>query len=153
MGRGWLSRLGTCLSLLLAVGGPISCSSDSEKTEEAPVSQQPEAVIQSFTMSFTLPNGVDIATMAVAANSSLNSRDRTRIEGPMGVRQGPLVVDNDARVKAVTAGGNVTIRDRTIVTGNVRASGSVTRSPSSTVNGTIQANTNLGSPKTIQWSF
>lgn len=133
-------------------GVQTSCGPEKTDDSESPVATETQAVIRPFTLSLTLPAGVELNTMAAAARLSLNARDRTQIQGPMGTSGGPLIVDNDAKVRALTARGAITIRDRTVVTGNVRATGTVTRSPSAVVNGTVQSGQNIAS-RTVQWTF
>jgi hypothetical protein len=146
--------MGGARLLVLMLGALLgSCQMDVGEDDAEPVATREQAVEQSLSMSMTLPASVDVLKLAVGAKQALTARDRVRLEGVAATGNGAVTVTSDARIRSIVARGAVTIGARTRIEGDIRASGTVTRSPSSIVTGTVQAGVNLGAPKVTQWTF
>lgn len=122
-----------------------------------PLPEQTSAVLealdqaQSFTVSVTLPANVSLSQTLVGASAGLSAGDRANVGGLLATTQNKATVGLDAKVSAVTAGGDVELKDRSQVSGNVLAGGNIVRSPSAVVNGTAQSHVAVGS-NTFSWT-
>jgi hypothetical protein len=137
-------------------GGLVACGSKSESANTEDVSSVHENVIRTQTISFTLPVGVNPNNLAVGAAKTLTLNDRVKLSGVAAEAtgtNGTIQVTNDAKVASLIAGGNVSIGDRSVVSGDITAGGNVTRSSSSSVTGIITAHATLGAPQQFQWTF
>jgi serine protease len=111
------------------------------------------------TISVSLPDGAQPTEAALAAKGSLIVADRVTLASQAGPL--PLVVNDatgttrigpDARTGSLVSRGAIELRDRVVVTGNVRSASTVTLFNNVTVTGTITRNATLAASVNKSWT-
>lgn len=94
------------------------------------------AVVQPQTVSFSLPGGLDMQDVAVAATTSLTLTDRVQLLGPSGTfanasstGTGTTTFGNGNKVGSIVSIPSVTLGTPTTVSGSITSSGSVSGAP------------------------
>jgi hypothetical protein len=119
----WLFGGSTAVKLLRLTLVAILVSCGTEEGGNETTATAAEAVVQNFSMTVTLPGGVQLQRIAVGANVNVELRDRVNVTGDTASATNDVIVANDARVGNLSAKRNVRVGDRSRVTGNVRAGG------------------------------
>jgi hypothetical protein len=144
------SRGRWCVLAMVAATGGAACSRGADDGSFQTITG---ALIQTTTVTITVPHGTDFTRLAVGAGNGITAADRVRVTAPMAVATGALQINNDANVATLTVGGNVNIGDRSRVNGDITAGGTVQRAPSSVVTGTVRANFAFGAPDQVLLAF
>src|SRR5262245_48634408 len=90
--RWWL-----VLAVMAATGG-AACSRGSESGNDGTYQTITGALIQTTTVTVTVPHGTDFTRLAVGADNGITAADRVRITAPMAVATGALQINNEANV-------------------------------------------------------
>jgi hypothetical protein len=140
-------RLGPLLTVAV-----VSCVVDQSTTPDESLGRATQAVTSSsFNVQVTLPSGVFLGDAPVSAAGALNLGDRDTIGGEVVSAHGDVALGNDGHAGSVVSGGNVTLRDRAHVTGNIVAAGSVTPGNSDVIQGTVSSHAAVPST-TVSWT-
>ena len=144
------------LLLLNALGVSVACSS--QTTGEGAVSTHQERLTGVQSIVLPLPDGAGLTEVAVSANGSLTVADRVN-GGPGAIVTGELTntgsagtnIGASAQVGTVVSQGVVALRDRSHVTGFVKAGGQVTQQSGVVVTQGIQQNATLTPINNMLW--
>ena len=132
-----LSRYGLpAMAAALVVAAACSDSSHTSHEGVGRSEQRADSVAQrALTLTVPLPEGVRLSSLTLGASQTVKVADRGQIRGLVLANEQSAEVGNDARVAAIWAGGDVQVRDRSSVDGDLRAGGSAQVSSSAQVGG------------------
>lgn len=143
------SRLGLVLAVFLSGLMSVACATDFEPTPN--VSQKVQGQTVAAQVDLSLPVSVDLANTVVSTQTQLWVRDGVIVSSPSPttvVNVGTALTDvyadavlgSTAQPISVIARGNVTLRDRTRITGSLTAGGTLQRPASAVIGGPVLTN-------------
>jgi|GEM_PF-1058200 len=144
-------------AFMLATG----CATDEQPATETAVQSQAaigeSEVSPAFSMSIQLPAGADVQKVAVAGLNRVALADRVQVSNAVastGSASSGAVVETgtDSRTGPITSYGNVVLRDRARVTGDVTAAGAIQPGNSVVVSGAVTPNATLQAVTTLAWN-
>ncbi len=152
--RFWLFALlavGLSAAVLGACSSEVQPADDTKTLVQATVTD-PGATTP-LTLSFQLHTSVPLTDVVVAARDLAKFADRVNLAKTTDVTQGRIEVGNQAKTGNLAAHTTVKLGHQTVVSGDVRAGGTVTREASTVVTGAVSKNLGPQPTTTVAWTI
>lgn len=149
------------LGVLAVLTFAYSCANNDIR-DDAPSGKVTAAIGESdqspsFSVSVPLPPNVDIQNVSIASSTSIRLPDRIKVAkatvsttyASSGIQ---VEVGTDTKIGPITSYGNVELRDRASITGDITAAGTVRTGNFVTVTGNVNQSAALAPATSIQWN-